>query len=177
MSRDVIWVVADAVPDVDAVDQDDVAALFRAHYARLVRTLAVICGDADLAADAVQEAFVRAHGRWRSIQHYDDPVGWIRHVALNLVRDDRRRATRRRRALERLAVVTATATPPPAEPDGIGALLDSLPRQQRIAAALFYVDGLSIAEIASAMEIAPGSVKSHLHDARRSLRRTVGEER
>jgi RNA polymerase sigma-70 factor (ECF subfamily) len=174
----VIWVVADAVPVVDAdAVQDDVAALFRAHYARLVRTLAVVCGDADLAADAVQEAFVRAHGRWRSIRHYDDPVGWIRHVALNLVRDDRRRVTRGRRALERLAVVTATATPPPAEPDGIGALLDSLPRQQRIAAALFYVDGLSIAEIAATMGIAPGSVKSHLHDARRSLRRTVGDER
>ena len=141
-----------------------------------MRALAVISGDADLAADAVQEAFVRAHHRWRTIRLYDDPVGWVRHVALNLLRDDRRRSTRKRRAVERLAAVTATTAPPPAEPDGVAALLGQLPRQQRVAAALFYVDGLSIAEVATAMGIAPGSVKSHLHDARRSLRRIVGGE-
>jgi RNA polymerase sigma-70 factor (ECF subfamily) len=172
----VIWVVAESVPVVEVGDGDDVAVLFRAHYARLVRTLTVICGDTDLAADAVQEAFVRAHGRWRSIRHYDDPVGWVRHVALNLLRDDRRRSTRKQRAIERLAVLTAATTPPPAEPDGATALLASLPRQQRVAAALFYVDGLSVAEVAAAMGIASSSVKSHLHDARRSLRGIVGEE-
>ena len=168
--------MAESVPIVEVGDGDDVAVLFRAHYARLVRTFTVICGDAELAADAVQEAFVRAHGRWRSLRHYDDPVGWVRHVALNLLRDDRRRSSRKQRAVERLAVVAATTTPPPPEPDRAMALLASLPRQQRVAAALFYVDGLSVAEVAAAMGIAPGSVKSHLHDARRSLRSIVGEE-
>jgi RNA polymerase sigma-70 factor (ECF subfamily) len=174
VSSKVVWV--DEAETVVDIDDDDVAALFRAHYGRLVRTLAVVCGDADLAADAVQEAFVRAHGRWRTIRHYDDPVGWVRHVALNLLRDDRRRSMRGRRAVERLAAVTPVTSPAAPEPDGAGALLASLPRQQRVAAALFYVDGLSIAEIATAMGIAQGSVKSHLHDARRSLRRTVRGE-
>ena len=81
MSGEVIWVMDEVVPLVD-VEDDDIAALFRAHYDRLVRTLAVVCGDAELAADAVQEAFIRAHGRWRSIRHYEDPVGWVRRVAL-----------------------------------------------------------------------------------------------
>ena len=145
----------EVVPLVD-VEDDDIAALFRAHYDRLVRTLAVVCGDAELAADAVQEAFIRAHGRWRSIRHYEDPVGWVRRVALNLLRDDHRRTTRKLRAVDRLAALTATTAPPPAEPDGVAALLGSLPRQQRVAAALFYVDGLSIAEVADAMGIAAG---------------------
>jgi RNA polymerase sigma-70 factor, ECF subfamily len=171
----VICVMSEPLPVVE-VGGDDVTALFRAHYARLVRALAIVCGDAELAADAVQEAFVRAHSRWRSIRHYDDPVGWVRHVALNLLRDDRRRSTRMLHAMERLAPVTETTTPAPPEPDGVTALLETLPRQQRVAAALFYVEGLSIAEVATAMGIAEGSVKSHLHDARRSLRTIVAKE-
>ena len=70
--------------------------IFRAHYARLVRALTLGCGDAELAADAVQEAFVRAHERWDRIGRYDDPVGWVRRVAVNLLRDDHRRTVRKR---------------------------------------------------------------------------------
>src|SRR3954466_1411965 len=80
-----------------------VDSLFRAHYGRLVRALTLACGDPEIAADAVQEAFVKAHLHWRRIQHYDDPVGWIRRVAINRLRDDHRRQSRRGAALERLA--------------------------------------------------------------------------
>jgi RNA polymerase sigma-70 factor (ECF subfamily) len=64
----------------------------------------------------------------------------------------------------------------PPEPDGLGALLAELPRQQRIAVALYYVDGLPVADVADAMGIAEGSVKSHLHDARQRLRAVLGDE-
>ena len=84
-------------------DFDD---LFRTHYDRLVRVLTVACGDREQAADAVQEAFVKAHVRWRRIGRYDDPVGWVRRVAINQVRDEHRRAGRKRRALVRLAART-----------------------------------------------------------------------
>ncbi len=154
---------------------DGIEPFFRDHYARLVRALALACGDGELAADAVQEAFVRAHARWRSLRHYDDPVGWVRHVAINLLRDDHRRTSRTRRAIARLAAEPSTTTPPP-EPDGIGPLLDSLPRQQRLAVALFYVEGMSVADVAAAMGLAEGSVKSHLHDARRRLRPLLQED-
>lgn len=53
------------------------------------------------------------------------------------------------------------------------AALGRLPRQQRAVVALFYVSDLSIAEIASLLEVAPGTVKSHLHDARRALAPTL----
>ncbi len=149
--------------------------LFRAHYERLVRSLTMASGDAEQAADAVQEAFVRAHVRWRRLRRYEDPVGWIRRVAINLLRDQHRRSKRKDRALARLAAVPA---PPEGMPrhDGLGELLDELPPQQRTAVALYYVEDLSVAEIAAAMGIAEGSVKSHLHDARRRLRKFLGEE-
>ena len=149
--------------------------LFRTHYDRLVRSLTVVCGDRERAADAVQEAFVKAHVRWRRIGRYDDPVGWVRRVAINQLRDEHRRAGRRRLALTRLAARPPAAGPPD-EPDELGRLLAELPRQQRVATALFYVDGISVAEIAGALGVAEGTVKSHLHDARRRLRAVLDDE-
>lgn len=145
------------------------------HYERLVRSLTVVAGDREVAADAVQEAFVKAHLRWRSVSKYDDPVGWIRRVAINRLHDHHRRSERKRRAISRLSR-RADMVQPEAEIDEFDRLLAALPRQQRVTTALFYVEGLSIAEIAATVGIAEGSVKSHLHDARRRLRPIVSAE-
>ena len=76
---------------------------FREHYGPMVRSLAAACGDREAAADAVQDAFTRAYTRWRRISRYDSPSGWIRHVALNRLRDHFRREERAGRARTRLA--------------------------------------------------------------------------
>jgi RNA polymerase sigma-70 factor (ECF subfamily) len=160
----------------DVVLVDDVESLFRAHYGRLVRALTLACGDREQAADAVQEAFVKAHLRWRRLQHYDDPVGWIRRVAINQLRDDHRRSGRKERALARLAGTTPTAVDDHAgapNEAGITALLAGLPRQQRLTTALYYIDQLTVAEIATTLEISEGAVKFHLHAARERLRTTI----
>jgi RNA polymerase sigma-70 factor (ECF subfamily) len=160
---------------IERTPPTEIEHVFRAHYERLVRSLTIACGDAEHAADAVQEAFVRAHVRWRRLRHYEDPVGWVRRVAVNLLRDQHRRTQRKDRALARLA---ATPTQPVEAPehDRLGELLDQLPPQQRTAAALYYVEGLTVLEVAATMGLAEGSVKSHLHDARRRLREVIGED-
>ena len=168
MSRAVITLVP-AVRPLPPAPSEGFESLFRAHYGRLVRTLTLAAGDRELAADAVQEAFVRAHVHWRRIEGYEDPIGWVRRVAVNLLHDDRRRTDRKRRAIERLAA-EPSSVPAPREPDDLDRLLASLAPQQRTAVALHYVEELSIAEVAAAMGLATGSVKSHLHDARRRLR-------
>ena len=160
---------------LDARPANDFDALFAAHYDRLVRALSLVAGDPETAADAVQEAFVKAHLRWRRISRYDDPVGWIRRVAINQIRDGHRRTARKDRALLRLASRHEAVTAPE-EIDEFDRLLAALPKQQRAATALFYVDGLSVAEIAVALDLAEGSVKSHLHDARRRLRPVLERE-
>jgi RNA polymerase sigma-70 factor, ECF subfamily len=148
------------------VDFDE---MFRETYWPMVRSLAVACGDAQEAEDAVQDAFERAFVRWRRIGRYDDPRSWIRHVALNRLRDHFRREGRRRTAVDRLAADAALIAPAPEPPGDVAALLAALPPQQRIAAALFYVDDLGVAEIARSMALSEGAVKYHLHAARRAL--------
>ena len=145
----------------------DFDATFRAHYWPMVRALTVACGDREVAADAVQDAFTRAYARWRRIARYDDPAGWIRHVALNRIRDHFRKAERGRRAVEKLSSRTPTEVPGPEPTGDVTALLDPLSPQQRSAAALFYVEQCSVREIAHAMGLTEGAVKYHLHAARR----------
>src|SRR5262245_18714360 len=103
---------ADAAPDHDD-EPADFDETFRAHYSPMVRSLSLVCGDPDVAADAVQDAFARAYARWRRISRYDDPAGWVRHVALNRVRDHYRRAARGTRAVERLAATSTRAVEDP----------------------------------------------------------------
>jgi RNA polymerase sigma factor (sigma-70 family) len=165
------------VAEVKVVETVD--SLFRAHYGRLVRALTLASGDHEVAADAVQEAFVKAHLHWRKIQHYDDPVGWIRRVAINRLHDDHRRQSRKGKAMQRLAGEPVSES---VEQNGFDSdlpmILAQLPKQQRIAMALFYVDELSIAEVAAALNVSEGAVKSYLHQGRARLRSVVanGEE-
>ncbi len=164
--------------DVAGSDINEVAVthsldgLFRAHYARLVRALAVVAGSQEAADDAVQEAFVKAHLHWCRIQNYEDPVGWIRRVAINRLRDGHRRLKRKERATQRLEAEARPASVEWSDGTDVVAMLSELPRQQRLALALFYVEGLNVAEVADALRISEGAVKFHLHQGRDRLRGT-----
>ena len=168
-------IVSDITGAADAVVVDDLDTLFRAHYGRLVRALSLVAGSQEAAADAVQEAFVKAHLHWRRVQRYADPVGWIRRVAINKLRDENRRQGRKDRAVERLQGEIRSEGVQWSDGADAGALLAELPRQQRLAMALFYVEGLSVAEVAEALEITDGAVRFHLHQGRARLRGVVGD--
>lgn len=164
-----------SLEDISVVD--DLETMFRAHYGRLVRALALVAGSQEAAADAVQEAFVKAHLHWRRVQRYDDPVGWIRRVAINKLRDENRRQGRKERAVERLQTEVRTDAVEWSDGTDAGALLAELPRQQRLAMALFYVEGLSVAEVADALKLSEGAVRFHLHQGRNRLRNQVLEDK
>src|SRR5260221_2604778 len=82
-----------------SLDFDDT---FRRCFGPMVRSLAVAAGDREGAADCVQDAFMRAFVRWHRVSKLDDPVGWIRHVAVNRMRDRFRKLERGGRAVTRL---------------------------------------------------------------------------
>lgn len=153
-----------------------VAAMFRGNYSSLVRSMTLVAGDRETAEDAVQEAFAQAHLHWARISSYGDPIGWVRRVALNRLFNVRRRRIRRWRALGRLGSAV------PADTDeanqvtdrvDVHIALERLTVRQRTAVALYYVEDLSVAEIAIALGVPEGTVKSQLHRSREVLRQTI----
>lgn len=149
--------------------------LFVESYDRLVRSVTAVCGDRELAADCVADAFERAYVRWWRVGRYDDPVGWVRRVAINRATDAHRRRVRQGGVLHRLTGQLADA--PAAESEAnLGAdpalvrAVRSLSARQREVALAFYVEEQSVAEIAATLGLTDGAVKFHLHQARTRLR-------
>ena len=136
---------------------------------RLHPALAVWCGDADAASEALDEAFTRALERWERVSTMDSPDGWVWRTAANHVR---RTVRRRHRELEALAsephTLSARGTAAPPDPDLQRAILDLSPRQ-RTAIVLHYLADLPTAEVAAVMEVAAGTVHATLHQARARL--------
>ncbi len=172
---------ANTVEHIGRREQDELAQarfdeLFRAHQPRLVDALTLVAGDREVAADAVQEAFVKAHLRWRRVSRYEDPIGWVRRVAINRLKDEHRRSRRKRAAIERLGAEPSRHEETHFADDGLDEQLRRLPRQQRLCVVLRYLEDLSVAEIAATLGVAEGTVKSNLHDARARLRAHLDPE-
>jgi RNA polymerase sigma-70 factor, ECF subfamily len=145
--------------------EDELEALFRAEYRGLVRALAFVAGDMESAADAVQDAFVQAHRHWSRVGRLDQPALWVRRAAVNRILNQHRSRRRRDAAVERL-------TPPSLAGHrdlDVGPAVAALPKRQRMAVALHYLADMPIAEVAAAMKVTPGTVKSQLHAARQTL--------
>ena len=150
----------------------DFDTFFLAHYPRVVRSLTAIAGNREMAADATQEAFLKAYARWRRIRRYSAPEAWVRRVAINRMNDIRRAEERRRAREARVAEPEGALDGGLAGVDGEGdvaALLARLPERQRMAMALYYVDDLSVREVARVMKISNGAVKFHLNRGRAAL--------
>jgi RNA polymerase sigma-70 factor, ECF subfamily len=139
---------------------------------RLIRSLAVIFLDRELAADAAQEAFVQLYLHWDEVIKGGDPEPWLYRVAVNRGKDYRRAMARATRLFQRLA---NTVDPRSVEPEwtprvDFMSVLGDLPARQRTAAALYYDADFSVAEVAAVMGISTGAVNSHLHRARQALK-------
>lgn len=155
-------------PEVpEAVVEEDFAAFYRRELPRLVTLAAAIAGSSQ-AEEIAQEALLRAHRQWGRIARFDKPGAWVRRVAINLSTSARRRRGAETRALARSADRRVLAIPPP-EIDGFWQLVRQLPPRQAAAVALHYLDDLSIAEIAVALDCAEGTAKAHLYKARHTL--------
>jgi RNA polymerase sigma-70 factor (ECF subfamily) len=157
---------------------DEFERFFLAHYESVVRSLTLITGDRQRAEDAAQDAFIKAHARWRTVRSYDLPVAWVRRVAVNRCRDTHR-SERRRVAREQ---PFARAPQVESAEDGVAGLsevlrlLDQLPPRQRAVSVLFYFDDLPIEEIATSLGLNEGTVKFHLSKARDRMRELLAKD-
>ncbi len=150
---------------------------FTANFDRLVRSVTAISGDPEVAVDSVQDAFIKAYARWSKVKKYDDPTLWVRRVAINKSRDTRRSFLRRRAREDRFEDGTVAEEAIVWESDDdvdIAGVLYQLSPRQRSVAVLFYLEDLSITEIAASLDISAGAVKFHLNKARNNLRGLLG---
>ena len=156
--------------DCDAFD------LLVTRYLRRAFSLAYrLLSHREDAEDLVQEAFMTALQRIDSFEE-GRPFGpWFFRILVN-----RGLNARKRRALRATDVIpdgTATALCSPDRDaergelrDRLRAAMERLPERQRVIVQLFELEGFAGAEIAEILDIAEGTVRWHLHEARRALR-------
>lgn len=165
---------------------DDLAGAFEQHGPRLFRYCAGRVG-ASAAEDVVAETFLVAHERrHRYDPDLGPPAAWLFGIATNLLRRHRRTEVRAFRAYARTGADPLVVEEPA---DRVAALVDAaaliprvagvlaeLPRRQREVLLLFAVAELGYAEIAAALGIPVGSVRSALHRARTRVRSALEDD-
>jgi RNA polymerase sigma-70 factor (sigma-E family) len=149
--------------------------LYAAHWRQLVRLSVLLVRDVGLAEEIVQDVFVATHGRWAKLRDPDKAVAYLRQGVVNRSRS----ALRHRGVVERHL---ASAAPPDDEPGAdeqalqtarrrvVLNALATLPQRQREVVALRYYLDLSESDIATALGISRGSVKSHASRGLAALR-------
>lgn len=139
------------------------ADLYWRHAPDALRLAYLVTGDRHLAEDIVQDAFVRAFGRWQDLRNPDSFRPYLRRTIVNLSRDHFRKAQRERGHLRDRGVVAD-------HDEGLGSQIElrdellralrKLPVRQRAAVVLRYCEGLSEQEVADALGTTTGAVNS-----------------
>jgi RNA polymerase sigma-70 factor (ECF subfamily) len=143
---------------------------FRREFPRMVAVAYAVSGSRWAAEELAQEAFLRAHRSWEKISGYDKPGAWLRRVTINLANSYLRTRVSEVKALEKFALRRIEPLDPhPEEEIEFWQEVKKLPRRQREAVALHYVDDLRTEEIAEVMEISESSVRTHLQRGRDAL--------
>lgn len=148
-------------------DGDGFTAFYERHRSTLHRAVTATLGDPQLAAEAADEALVRAAERWEQVATMARPEGWLYRVAVNW-------ATSWRRKWSRRPTLPVEALDRPASDHHVHELVDEvgrLPLLQRQMLVLRFVLGYSVSETADALGVAEGTVKSGVSRARQQLRR------
>jgi RNA polymerase sigma-70 factor (sigma-E family) len=156
-----------------------VTELYTTHYRSLVRLAVLLVRDIATAEEVVQDSFVAMHGGWRRLRDSDKALSYLRQSVVN----------RSRSVLRHRVVVDRNAPKPPPdmpsaehgaiallERSAVVAALRTLPLRQREALVLRYYGDLSEAQIAAAMGISKGAVKSHTARAMTALRGVLERE-
>jgi len=147
----------------------DVAEFVRTEYPRVVSAVRMIAGDRDGAVDAVHDALVQLLTD-RDREWPRNVAAWVTVVASNRARDAHRRDAVRRRVIDRIG---PGAPDDPFEQVGhaadVVAALETLPRRMRQVCVLHYLQDQSVREIAGALGVGVGTVKTQLHRGRAAL--------
>ena len=159
-------------------DHDAFAELVDPSLARLDAAARLILRDAELARDAVQETLIRA---WRDLPGLRDPDrfdAWLHRLTVNACLDVARRRRRRSIEVELTPILTPSvgdASTGIAERELVDDALRRLDPEWRAVVVLHYFLGMPLTDVAVAMGIPLGTVKSRLHRSLEAMRVTLAE--
>ncbi|MER5853708.1 sigma-70 family RNA polymerase sigma factor [Streptomyces sp. NPDC002012] len=160
-------------------EPEEFARFFTHWEPQIRRYLIWLEGDLAVIDDAAQETMITAHRYWDTVQALENVRAWLFKIA-------RQRLSRARESRMRQVVITDPHELPEHTDAGRAlslrvdqlAILDAvrkLPRQQGAAIALQLQYDPPLAEIAQIMAISVGSVKTHLHHARATLKTLLAD--
>jgi RNA polymerase sigma factor (sigma-70 family) len=158
--------------------QADFDRLYRASFARVVRTLAGIVGSLEAAEDCAQEAFTRAYRAWPRWRGEVPAEAWLHRIAVNTAISYRRREQIRSLPSMIMRLGIPPPAPDPAQKAESGTLLAELrrlPPKQAAAIVLRFYHGYSNREVAAALGVSERTVGQRISDALAMLRGRLGE--
>jgi len=172
---------AELIQSLQAGNLDALGSLYDHHRYLVYRTALAVTGDADAAADLLQDVFLRLH---RFADHVDPtrPLEpWLYRTTANLAYSWVKRH-RWLRPIEDVAEWLAGAkrnhpsqtVEISEQSQQVEQAVLSLPVPHRIVVVFYYVNDLSVQEIADILDIPVGTVKSRLHYARQLLKQRIG---
>lgn len=164
-------------PDGGTAWAGRLAELYVRHWPAAMRLAYLLTGDREAAADLAQEAFVRLAGRFQHLRNPDAFEAYLRRSVVNLHLSRLRRLRVERAYLERERSRLSrdeSSQPDVAAREDLWAALRGLPRRQRAALVLRYYEGLSEAEVASALRCSVAAAKSLISRGLGTLRRHMG---
>ncbi len=147
-------------------------------HPQVLRHAARLTGDSEAARDVAQDVWIAIA---RDLRRLRDPArfrSWAYRIVVHKSRDWIRREQARRRTL-RQAAEPAQRLPPEGGSEQVGRVmtaLTELPAEQYAILSWFYLEEMSVREIAEAQSIPEGTVKSRLYHARKALRQCLEEE-
>ena len=133
-------------------------------------------GIRELSEDIVQETYLRALASWGRKGAPNQPLAWLKRVALNILIDHLRRSKGADRVdLDPDAAAGGDSSHDPAKSLDICLAVAALGGRKAKVLEAFYFDGMSVRQIASEMAISERAVEGLLRRARRSLRTKLPE--
>ena len=154
-----------------------VTVIYQNHYAVLVRAAALLVGDVATAEDVVQDSLIAMHSAWWRLRDTSKALAYLRSSVINKSRS----VLRHRAVADRHLPMPAPAVPSAEESalavvqrSSVLAALSALPVRQREVVLLRYYADLSEEQVAAALGISKGAVKSHTARAKDSLRALLG---
>jgi RNA polymerase sigma-70 factor (sigma-E family) len=150
-------------------------ALYHEQAPGLGRLAYLLTGDAAVAEDLVQEAFVRAFARLAHLRRQDAVAAYLRRTVVNLAHKHFRRERTERAYLQATREpLDAVSQPDVALRDELWNALRELPPRQRSALVLRFYEDISEKEAARLLGCRVGTVKSLVHRALSSMREQIG---